>query len=74
MFASFWDVVGCLLFALFLGSFSVWLTAYFAYQVALYAAHGPSPQLRSVGTSILDEPPLEAHQGNLPEILPPSAA
>ena len=55
-----WDAVGFLLEAFVLGSFTFWVIGYFVLEAVKYAIYGPSEQLRSVGTSILAEPPLQA--------------
>jgi hypothetical protein len=56
---AFWDTLGVLVVAFTIGAFFFWLVGYFVYEVVRYALFGPSEQLRSVGTSILDEPPFE---------------
>jgi hypothetical protein len=57
-----WDAFSFLLFAGVLGAFSFWLTGYFAVECVKYFLKGPSDQLKTVGTSILDEPPLETRE------------
>jgi hypothetical protein len=60
MLDSALDVLGYLIVFTFLASFSLWVLAYFGYEMVKHAMRGPSPQLRSLGTSILDEPPYVA--------------
>ena len=56
---AFWDALGFLVVAFTIGAFFFWLVGYFVVEVVRYALFGPSEQLRSVGTSILDEPPFD---------------
>jgi hypothetical protein len=53
-----WETVGFLITASVLGSFAFWLIGYFAIEMARHWIRGPSEQLKSLGTSILSEPPL----------------
>ena len=52
-----WDALGFAVVSFTLGAFAFWLIGYFVLEVVRYALFGPSDQLRSVGTSILDEKP-----------------
>jgi hypothetical protein len=53
---AFWEFMSFLVFSSILGSFAYWLIAYFAVEIFLHFARGPSEQLQSLGTSVLDEP------------------
>jgi hypothetical protein len=56
---ALWDALGFLVVSFTIGAFAFWLIAYFTVELVRYLIFGPSEQLRSVGTSILSEPPLE---------------
>ena len=51
-----WDALGFAFEVFVLGAFVFWVPGYFLLEVLRYAWRGPSEQLKSVGTSILDEP------------------
>lgn len=53
---AIWDAIGFLFAAFWLGAFAFWLFGYFAVEVFKHLASGPSPQFRSLGTTVLDEP------------------
>lgn len=53
---ALWDVLSYLFSVCVLGSFTFWVIGYFVVQTFRYVIEGPSEQLKSVGTSILDEP------------------
>lgn len=55
-----WDALAYLFCSFVLGAFVFWLAAYFTVEGVRYLFSGPSEQLKTVGTSILNEPPLEA--------------
>jgi hypothetical protein len=54
----FWDTVGFGIEVFVMGAFGFWLFGYFAVEAVRYLVNGPSEQLKTVGTSILDEPAL----------------
>ena len=58
-----WDALAYLFFAFVMGAFAFWVTGYFLVESVKYFFNGPSEQLKTVGTSILDEAPLEARFG-----------
>jgi len=66
---AFWDALGFLVVAFTIGAFAFWLVGYFIVEMVRYALSGPSEQLQSIGTSILDEPALDS---TLPPLEPPT--
>lgn len=55
-----WDALAYLFSSFVLGAFVFWVVGYFSLEWVRYLIYGPSDQLKTIGTSILDEAPLEA--------------